>query len=859
MRRFVSLAVLLFFAVPFGASVVGCGHKTTVRYCNGGDSGPVAGQVKSISLSPTFATYGESVDYGQIGTSLSATAVDCFGDAVSVRAYTYASSDLSFADINPGTGAVCGGTYNRFTGGSVPDYTTCNAPANVVANITSSSVTSNVVTLTSNNTFTPGQKVAFAGLTSASFLNGQSATIATATSTSFTVNFTTTNRAGTNDTGTATYTLPVPSISYVTATADGAVSNAIPVYVHPKVTSIVLGLPTPSANCSTDPDIANNCCPLTTGAVVTAPAYTGGSCLSQGTSAQLSARVYKNGTTNPADNITCGVGHLQYAAQNATVFTIDQNGVATANQPGSSIVTASITNSASGGAAGFFSTCPPTSIALSISGQNAGVSTVSVPVGTSQPLIATIKDKNGVALTGVALTFSSTTPSTIPAGSGTVVPSFPGAATITAACNPPGCNSAPFSQLGLYGNGVPITSNGIQITSPGNNASVLYIGSTNSQYVLPVDFSTNQTGSLLKLPYTPNSMVITQDGSAIYFGSTTALMSISTASNAVGTPNLATPGVVLSVSPDGTTLVVTDPVRKTVSLTTTAGAVTSTYGGVGIAAQWSPDSSTVYIAAQNNQFLVHSSYTGWTSYATAYQYNDVAVTVPAVGAFFATGSPSTPASPGPAVTEGRTYCPTTTVGAGSPPITTNAYYPVANDTLVRTDKVAATADSLHILGATVLPTPTLQDIAVPINQNQADLACTIATGPVTIPSSATAHGLTSITATAIDSVVPASNSAVAFVTYTGASGLLPLYVPATGVTSYVSLTGGATLAPVAGVFSTDNSTFYAGTSGDNQVHLITITGTAAADTSIISPKLPDANGNPAVPNLIVQRAKKATS
>ena len=110
MRRFVSLAVLLFFTVPFGASMIGCGHKAAVTFCNGADSGPVVGQVKSITLSPNLATFGESLNYGQIGSGLSASAVDCKGNPVSAAKITYATSDMSFADINPRTGQVCGGT-----------------------------------------------------------------------------------------------------------------------------------------------------------------------------------------------------------------------------------------------------------------------------------------------------------------------------------------------------------------------------------------------------------------------------------------------------------------------------------------------------------------------------------------------------------------------------------------------------------------------------------------------------------------------------------------------------------------------------------------------------------------------------
>jgi hypothetical protein len=654
--------------------------------------------------------------------------------------------------------------------------------------------------------------------------------------------------AFTSDAGRATASAPTSGLAFVTATGDGAVSNAIPVYVHPIVTSIVIGNPT--NNCSTDPD--TSCCPVTAAPVVVAPAYQGNACVSQGVSAQLTARAYQNGTTNLADNITCQIGHLNYSVQNPSTLTIDENGVLTAAQPGSSIISASVSNSGSGGAAGYFSTCPPASINLTVPGQG---NNVTVPVNNSVPLIATVLDTNGVTLTGVALEFNSTTPTTIQASAGSVQPLFPGSATITAVCQPPSCNSSPFSQIGLFGNGKPLTSNGIQVTAKGSNATVLYMASTQSQFLLPFDFSQGQAGSLLKLPYVPNSMVISQDGSTIYLGSSTALMTVSALSNTVTASNQAIPGTVLSVSPSGTTVVVTDPVRQTVSLVA-SGSVTTTIGGVGTRAQWSPDSQTVYITANSSasgpQLLVHSQYTGWFTTTTSNQYVDVAVMVPSIGAFFSTNTNTT---------EGRSYCSTSVVAAtGNPPSVTNTYYPVANDTTVQTDRIAATNDGVHILGATVATTPaTLNDIVVtlPTSPNN-PLDCTTANGPITFSTTSTPHNLTGIVANSITGVFPASNSALAFVTYTGTSGLLPQYVPATGAVSTVPLSNGA-IAPVAGVFSTDNLTFFAGTTGDNQVHLITVTGTAATDTSVIAPKLLDPNGNIAVPNLLVQRPKKSTT
>ena len=101
-RRCVGLAILLFFTVPFGLSVIGCSHHSAPPvYCNSGNSGPVVGQASSITLALNLAIIGESLNYGQIGSGLSATTADCKGNSVSVSKYTYSSTNLNFADINP--------------------------------------------------------------------------------------------------------------------------------------------------------------------------------------------------------------------------------------------------------------------------------------------------------------------------------------------------------------------------------------------------------------------------------------------------------------------------------------------------------------------------------------------------------------------------------------------------------------------------------------------------------------------------------------------------------------------------------------------------------------------------------------
>jgi hypothetical protein len=110
--------------------------------------------------------------------------------------------------------------------------------------------------------------------------------------------------------------------------------------------------------------------------------------------------------------------------------------------------------------------------------------------------------------------------------------------------------------------------------------------------------------------------------------------------------------------------------------------------------------------------------------------------------------------------------------------------------------------------------------------------------------------VSAVNATTVNQVVPAPNSALAFVTYSGdtTGATLPYYMTATGgangTVGYVTLTGGNTItAPQVGAFSPDNTLFFVGTAGDDLVHLISIppaiTPTAVpADSQQIAPNLP---------------------
>lgn len=501
-------------------------------------------------------------------------------------------------------------------------------------------------------------------------------------------------------------------------------------------------------------------------------------------------------------------------------------------------------------------------------------------MNNTQPFNATILDTAGKSLTGLTLTYQSSNPATIPAATGSITPTYPSSATITAVCQPPTCNPGPSTALGYNGNGKPIASNGINVVSGGSVSSALYVASTNSQYIYPIDYSTGTTGNLVKLPYIPNSMVMSVDGSTIWMGgnnpttiSTTyptggpgALMEYSTSSNAVSATFTTVPGTVLSVSPNGTSVVVTDSSRGTVSLVSSAGSVATYYGATATHASWSPDSTTLYVTTNTNLVLMYSTNTNWqpvTLTGTDTTYNDVVTMVPAIGAYFA-GSPNT---------DGRSYCSTTTTtGTSTPPTTSNAYVPIADSQAVKTDRLATatTTGGLHILGASTATG--VSDLYLPSAQLTAATDCTTATAAVTFTSTPSTKALSNVTPTTITGVQPASNGEIAFVTFTGTgNGVVPYYLTnataATGTLQNFTLStaSGTPTAPVAGTWASDDDTFYLGTAGDNVVHLITVSyptsGTPTlTDSSQLAPALPNlTNSGTATPNLIVQRPRKVRS
>jgi len=566
---------------------------------------------------------------------------------------------------------------------------------------------------------------------------------------------------------------------------------------------------------------------------------------------------------------SCGssIGTLNFSVSNSSVATFNSTTeVLTAQQPGTTSITATIAQSAS--SAGYFSTCPPASVKVSLaSGATSGV----VTQGVSQNLTTTVLDTLGNPIAGLNLQYESTNPVDIGAtGAGTITAAFPGVGSVYAVCEPFSCNPAPINEFGLNGTGLPLSSNPVSITVPGATSDYVWFAAPGqSQYFASMELLTGNPGSTVRLPFVPNSVVMDQDGNNLYFGSARELMVYSTASNAITNQNTSVPGVVLAVSPNNGELVVNDQIRGVFYIYNTSSGSGSSNGGLGVAAQWTPDSNTVYIVdsaalggAHTNTLYVYNINLGWSTYPLTASggSQNVAVTVPGVGAYLA-GFP----------TVAHTWCPSGTVGNNA----SIQFFPQSDSVNVTTSVLGATSNGQHMLGASLSGSSiTLDDIGLAISAtplcpeattgappNQVETMTPLSTNP-TLDGTVNLTGVTN--ATAVNQIVtgtaPTTNSTttaapIAFVTYSTPSSAttaaqLPFYLPqasGAGPVGYVKFADASSstppTAPLTGVFSPDNTLFFVSTAGDNEIHFISI----PTNVSIATPPTDSQQYSPALP------------
>ncbi len=622
--------------------------------------------------------------------------------------------------------------------------------------------------------------------------------------------------------------------AYISASADSVTSNPVEVYIHAPISSVTLAL----SGTSGGPQ--QQCYSQTAIAQLDAEAcYAGVNSTQYEFCAPPTVTNYacKGGLAPGVTSVpecTASIGTLTYTVGTARIASINpETNQITAELPGTTAITASIAGS--GSSAGYFSTCPPKSISVTLNGATTGI----VTQGVQQNLTTVVTDTNGNTITGLTLDYQSTNPLNITAGTtGGITASYPGAASVYAICQPSSCNPAPINVVGLLGTGLSVSSNAVDITTPGTASSYIWLSAPGkSQYFVPIELISGTMGSTIRLPYVPNSMVMDQTGAALYFGSSHELMVYSTASNGLTKQDASVPGVVLAVAPNNQMLVINDPVRQVFYIYNAAGTVASTFGGMGSAASWTPDSKTLYVtdsaslgAGHTDTLYVYNANTGWTTYSlnASGGATNLAITVPGVGAYLS-GNP----------TVAHTWCPTGTVGNYASMV----FYPQGDSVNAQTDVLAATVDGQHILGAGMVGGGiTLYDIGVTIPSGACPVAINNVLQPLTITHTLNPFAV-NVNATSVDAVVASPASNLAFITYNGTTpgAQLPYYIPGTGgaagTLNYLTLANSATItAPVAGAFSPDDTTFFVSTAGDNQIHYIDVK--TLTDKQQISPNLP---------------------
>jgi len=876
MRRFLTLLCLLGLAVPAGVVFSGCTRNPAAKYCPVTSGyGILNTAVYSIVLQPQVA--GISLAYGQTQQLQSPAAYTCLKTSASVssKSYSYGTSNRQLVDISP-TGAICAGTWNRNTGGGIADYTYCNYPN----------------PLPSTNGLPYG-------------------------------------------------------IAYISASADSVDSNEVAVYVHAPITSINLVGP---ASCLSQGQVAqldalayyyssggsqSPLCEPTASAQITAfsvasnvvtltaaNSFIGGEVVGF---SGLGVATFLNNQTLTILSSGLSGSQFQVAFSTSDVATTADTGVATtslpscrnsigtmafnvgtgsvasinsstnqitAEHPGTTAITASI--SGSGSSAGYFSTCPPQSISVTLAN---GSTTGSIAQGTPQNLVTSVLDTNGNIITGLSLTYQSTNPIDISASSaGSISASFPGTASINAICQPGTCNPAPINEIGLNGTGLSISSNPVSIDVPGTASEYAWFSSPGqSQYIVPIELLSGTVGSTIRLPYVPNSMIMDRGGVGLYLGSPRELMVFSPAAGTLTKQDPTAPGVVLAVAPNDAQLLINDQARQVFYLYNAATGISTTFGGMGASAAWTPDSQTLYIVdnsqlntpsncstplikGHSDTLYVYNANTGWTveplppsplppsaipscstepNTTLPLTVQTPAITVPGIGAYLR-GIP----------TVAHTWCPSGTVGNNA----SIQLYPQGDSEPVQSDVLAATVDGQHILSAELTGSGgiTLNDIAVTIptiknNGVLTPIACPTTTdqstgvqtlNPLTIVSTYTQSNFTGVDASEVNQVVVGSipqvtasqtiASNLAFITYspsssasTTSNATLPYYIPgangAAGSLNYAPLMDctacGTITAPLVGVFSPDNTIFFVSTAGDNEIHYISINSSVNATTA----------------------------
>lgn len=337
-------------------------------------------------------------------------------------------------------------------------------------------------------------------------------------------------------------------------------------------------------------------------------ALTSANTIATGTRLTVTASGY--GASTPPTSATLTNGSATCSGTASVITALTGTGVFTAQQPGSATIFASV--SGVNGTSVPYLTCPAVSILV----HDANSSNTSFTLGKTgtQPLVADVYDSAGQIIKPIITWGSSSTASvTVAPGSATsatITAIEPGTASITASCGYPNCNKSFPNAPPPYNVGAQYSNNVVTASVAGSTITTVYAASTNSTTLIPINTATNTAGTAITLPNLPNSIIITPDGSTIFLGSSSGIMAVALPANTVTT--LPLNGSVISVSPDSNYLLVFDSIAGNIYYyDITNASVLYTTSGITI-------NSGVYTPDSNIISWVNSTY--WTSgFTTGFQ------------------------------------------------------------------------------------------------------------------------------------------------------------------------------------------------------------------------------------------------
>ncbi len=391
-------------------------------------------------------------------------------------------------------------------------------------------------------------------------------------------------------------------VAEVTATSHGISSPPTTVYVHQRIDNISIGL-------------------------VPGQTLPAGTCFSKGQMVNYQATALSRGL-----DITASVGPFTWQASNLSVATLKIASLSapvagllpgqlqvTAGTPGVTSVFASVSNVTSQPLD--FTTCAVQSIQLAVTGST--TNSISVTSGGGKTVTATVVDILGNTITGVPLTWSSSQPATVGVSSGSVTTSKAGGASVIASCTPPSCNIGFQPLLPIYPESpVDVVVAPSATTAP---ATTIYVSSTGVSAagdcatttgcvstLVPITAPANTVGTAVNLPATPNSLVFDRQSAKAYMGTdfgflgTRGLMVVTPGSPPTVAEFKGVTGKVLTVSPDGKKVVISDTIsspNQVFVFDTTSSTSTALSIAGATAADYSPDNLKAYILAGNTLYV----------------------------------------------------------------------------------------------------------------------------------------------------------------------------------------------------------------------------------------------------------------